>query len=57
VRIEAKAYATPVIAYRRGSIPEVIEDGVTGFIIDELEAAKGSGAYSYPEPKPPSPPV
>jgi glycosyltransferase involved in cell wall biosynthesis len=39
VMIEAIAYGTPVIAYRRGSIPEVIEDGVTGFIIDELEAA------------------
>jgi glycosyltransferase involved in cell wall biosynthesis len=39
VMIEAIAYGTPVIAYRRGSIPEVIEDGVTGFTIDELEAA------------------
>ena len=39
VMIEAIAYGTPVIANRRGSIPEVIEDGVTGFIIDELEAA------------------
>jgi glycosyltransferase involved in cell wall biosynthesis len=37
--IEAIACGTPVIAYRRGSIPEVIEDGVTGFIVDGLEAA------------------
>jgi glycosyltransferase involved in cell wall biosynthesis len=39
VVIEAIAYGTPVIAYCRGSIPEVIEDGVTGVIIDGLEAA------------------
>jgi glycosyltransferase involved in cell wall biosynthesis len=37
--IEAMACGTPVIAYRCGSIPEVIEDGVTGFIVDGLEAA------------------
>jgi glycosyltransferase involved in cell wall biosynthesis len=34
VMIEAMACGTPVIAYRHGSIPEVIEDGVTGFIVD-----------------------
>ena len=28
-----------VIAHRRGSIPEVIEDGVTGFVVNRLEAA------------------
>jgi glycosyltransferase involved in cell wall biosynthesis len=39
VMIEALACGTPVIAYRRGSVPEVIEDGVTGFIVDELEDA------------------
>jgi glycosyltransferase involved in cell wall biosynthesis len=38
--IEAMACGTPVIAYRAGSVPEVIEDGVTGFIVDdEAEAA------------------
>jgi glycosyltransferase involved in cell wall biosynthesis len=36
VLIEALACGTPVIAYRRGSIPEIIEDGVTGFICDDL---------------------
>jgi glycosyltransferase involved in cell wall biosynthesis len=37
--IEAMASGTPVIAYHHGSIPEVIEDGVTGFIVDGLEDA------------------
>ena len=32
--IEAMACGTPVIAFRRGSVPEVVEDGVTGFIVD-----------------------
>jgi glycosyltransferase involved in cell wall biosynthesis len=37
--IEAMACGTPVIAMRRGSVPEVVEDGVSGFIVDsEAEA-------------------
>lgn len=32
--IESMACGTPVIAMRRGSVPEVIEDGVSGFIVD-----------------------
>jgi glycosyltransferase involved in cell wall biosynthesis len=39
VMIEAMACGTPVIAYRCGSVPELIDDGVTGFIVDDLEAA------------------
>ncbi|SFW44241.1 glycosyltransferase family 4 protein [Luteibacter sp. UNCMF366Tsu5.1] len=40
VMIEAMACGTPVIAFRRGSVPEVIEEGVTGFVVaDEDEAA------------------
>lgn len=39
VMIEAMACGTPVIAYRRGSVPEVIEEGVTGFIVHALEDA------------------
>ena len=39
VMIEAMACGTPVIAFRSGSVPEVIEDGVTGFIVQsEAEA-------------------
>jgi glycosyltransferase involved in cell wall biosynthesis len=41
VMIEALACGTPVIAYRSSSVPEVIEDGVTGFIVDgEQEAVE-----------------
>ena len=33
------ACGTPVIAYRAGSVPEVITDGVTGFVVDDLDEA------------------
>ena len=36
---EALACGTPVIAYGRGSMPELIDDGRTGFIVDDLAAA------------------
>ena len=39
VMIEAMASGTPVIAYERGSVPEVMENGVTGFIVSEIEQA------------------
>jgi glycosyltransferase involved in cell wall biosynthesis len=39
VMIEAMACGTPVIAYNRGSVPEIIDDGLTGFIVeDEISA-------------------
>lgn len=37
VMIEAMACGTPVIAYRRGSVPEIIKDQKTGFIVDNKE--------------------
>lgn len=44
VMIEAMACGTPVIAFRRGSVEEVIEDGVTGFVVDSMdEAVKAVG--------------
>ena len=39
VMIEAMACGTPVIAFRRGSVPEVVEHGVTGFIVDDEDEA------------------
>jgi len=39
VMIEAMACGTPVIAYSSGSVPEVMEQGRTGFIVDQLEDA------------------
>jgi glycosyltransferase involved in cell wall biosynthesis len=40
--IEAMACGTPVIAFRSGSVPEVIDDCVTGFIVDGEEQAVDS---------------
>lgn len=37
VMIEAMACGTPTIAFRRGSVPEVIDHGITGFIVDNME--------------------
>jgi glycosyltransferase involved in cell wall biosynthesis len=42
VMIEAMACGTPVIAFRRGSVPEVIDDGVTGFVVDDVPSAVGA---------------
>jgi glycosyltransferase involved in cell wall biosynthesis len=39
VMIEAMACGTPVIAYNRGAVPEVLEDGVTGFVVEDEETA------------------
>jgi len=44
VMIEAMACGCPVIAFRRGSVPEVIEDGKTGFIVDTVEQAAAAAA-------------
>jgi glycosyltransferase involved in cell wall biosynthesis len=37
--IEAMACGTPVLAFRCGSVPEIVEDGITGAIVDTLEQA------------------
>jgi glycosyltransferase involved in cell wall biosynthesis len=39
VMIEALACGTPVIAWRNGSVPEIIEHGVTGFVVDSIDEA------------------
>jgi glycosyltransferase involved in cell wall biosynthesis len=42
VMIEAMACGTPVIAFNRGSVPEIIEDGVNGFIVEDEQGAIGA---------------
>src|SRR5207249_1234576 len=37
--IESMACGTPVIAFSRGSVPEVVDHGVTGYIVDDIESA------------------
>jgi glycosyltransferase involved in cell wall biosynthesis len=39
VMIEAMACGTPVLAWRRGSVPEILVDGTTGFVVDDEQAA------------------
>ena len=39
VVIESMACGTPVIAFARGSVPEIVEDGVTGFVVHNIEEA------------------
>jgi glycosyltransferase involved in cell wall biosynthesis len=47
VLIEAMACGTPVIAFNRGSVPEIVEDGLTGFVVeDEKEAVAATHRLS-----------
>jgi glycosyltransferase involved in cell wall biosynthesis len=39
VMIEAMAAGTPIIAWPNGSVPEIVEPGVTGFVVDTVDAA------------------
>ena len=39
VMIEAMACGTPVLAFRRGSVPEIIDPGITGMIVDSVDEA------------------
>jgi glycosyltransferase involved in cell wall biosynthesis len=40
--IEAMAFGTPVIAFNRGSVPEVIEDGLIGYLVEDETSAIGA---------------
>lgn len=42
VMIEAMACGTPVIAFNRGSVPEIIEEGLTGYIVEDETSAVGA---------------
>jgi glycosyltransferase involved in cell wall biosynthesis len=37
--IEAMTCGTPVVGYRRGALPETVEEGVTGFLVDDVGGA------------------
>jgi glycosyltransferase involved in cell wall biosynthesis len=39
VAMEAATSGTPVIAFRRGALPEVVREGVTGFVVDDIASA------------------
>src|SRR3546814_12022870 len=39
VMIEAMACGTPVVAFRCGSVSEVVDDGVSGFVVDDVAGA------------------
>lgn len=41
VMVEAMACGTPVIAYNRGSVPEIVKDGVTGFVVPPEKGVAG----------------
>ena len=40
--VEAMACGTPVVGYRRGALPETVDQGVTGFLVDDIDAAVGA---------------
>ena len=42
VMIEAMACGLPVVAFNRGSVAEIVEDGVTGFIVEDETSAVGA---------------
>jgi len=37
--VESLAAGTPVIAFKNGSLPEIIDDGKTGFLVDDIDQA------------------
>ena len=57
VQIEAMACGTPVIAFRRGAVPEIIEPGVTGFIVDSVDRSGRGNSSSARARSPGDPPA
>jgi glycosyltransferase involved in cell wall biosynthesis len=51
VMIEAMACGTPVVAFRCGSVPEVMQDGVSGFVVDTIDEAVAATARAVELPR------
>ena len=51
VMIEAMACGTPVVAFRCGSVPEVMRDGVSGYVVDSIDAAVTATARAVELPR------
>jgi len=51
VMIEAMACGTPVVAFRCGSVPEVMRDGVSGFVVDTVDEAVEATARAVQLPR------
>ncbi len=51
VMAESLACGTPVVAFRRGAVPEIVDDGLTGFVVDDLDGlAAALGAIDRIDP-------
>ncbi len=51
VMIEAMACGTPVVAFRCGAVPEVMRDGVSGYVVDTVEGAVEATARALELPR------
>lgn len=52
VAMEAMACGTPVIAFPNGAVPEIVEDGITGILVSDVdEMARGIGKAKSLSPK------
>jgi glycosyltransferase involved in cell wall biosynthesis len=51
VMIEALACGTPVVGFRCGSVPEVMQDGVSGYVVDTLDGAVEATAHALELPR------
>ena len=51
VMIEAMACGTPVVAFRCGSVPEVMRDGVSGYVVESIDEAVAATARAVELPR------
>src|SRR5690606_782361 len=47
VMIEAMACGTPVVAFSHGSVPEIVEDGATGYLVETVEQAVAAAGRAH----------